>query len=115
MNDGQDTGNGLTYEEYLRILLFLEKKEAVGMRALDLIENNLRTKHGMTSFRADQCVSKMEMDSTCKLRRGIPIVFLRILDITDKKNGRGGDRCPFGHTSQFIKRNERKEMDSRHE
>lgn len=71
LNDGQDTGSGLTYEEYLRILLFLEKKEALGMRALDLIENNLRTKHGLTSFRADQCVSKMEMDSTCKLRRGI--------------------------------------------
>lgn len=71
LNDGQDTGSGLTYEEYLRILLFLEKKEALGMRALDLIENNLRTKHGLTSFQADQCVSKMEMDSTCKLRRGI--------------------------------------------
>ena len=71
LNDGQDTGSGLTYEEYLRILLFLEKKEALGMRALDLIENNLRTKHGLTSFRADQCVSKMEIDSTCKLRRGI--------------------------------------------
>ena len=71
LNDGQDTGSGLTYEEYLRILLFLEKKEALGMRALDLIENNLRTKHGLTSFQADQCVSKMEKDSTCKLRRGI--------------------------------------------
>lgn len=75
LNDGKDSGNGLDYEEYLRILLFLEKKETLGMRALDLIENNLRMEHGLTSFQADQCVSKIELDSTCKLRRGITYRF----------------------------------------
>ena len=73
---------------------FWKRKKHWGC-ALDLIENNLRTKHGLTAFRADQCVSKMEMDSTCKLRRGIHYRFLRILDITDKKKTQGWGQMPF--------------------
>lgn len=75
LNDGKDTQGGLPYKEYLRILLFLEKKETAAMRALDLIEQNLRTEHGLVFFKADQCISKIEVKSTCNLRRGIVYQF----------------------------------------
>ena len=75
LNDGKDTQGGLPYKEYLRILLFLEKKETTAMRALDMIEQNLRTEHGLAFFKADQCISKIEVKSTCNLRRGIVYQF----------------------------------------
>lgn len=74
-SDGKDCENGLSYKEYLRILLFLEKKEKLGIRALDMIEQNLRTRHGLQFFKADQCICRMEIDSTLSLRRGIQYRF----------------------------------------
>lgn len=74
-SDGMDDGDGLAYKDYLRMLLFLEKKEKTGMRALDLIEQNLKQEHGLAFFRADQCISRMEIESTCALRGGITYRF----------------------------------------
>lgn len=74
-NDGADAEKGVSYGDYLRILLFLEKQETAGIRTLDLIEQNLRLEQGLTFFRADQCVSRVEFLSTCKLRRGITYQF----------------------------------------
>lgn len=77
LGTGEDTGetmdtqNGMPYKEYLRMLLFLNKKETSTMRALDRVEENLRVRKGLSFFRADQCVSKIEVRSTCSLRRGI--------------------------------------------
>lgn len=73
--DGMDTEGGLDYQDYLRMLLFLEPKERTGMRALDLIEQNLRTEHGLGFFQVDQCVSRIEVESTCLLRRGVTYRF----------------------------------------
>lgn len=76
---GKDMETGLSYKEYLRILLFLEEKvsgkETITMRALDIVEQRLRKKEGLTWFRIDACVSKMEVKSTCRLRRGITYQF----------------------------------------
>lgn len=74
-NDGADSEGGLSYKDYLRMLLFLEKKETAGIRTLDLIEQNMRTKYGQEYFHADQCVSKMEFSSFCTFRRGITYQF----------------------------------------
>ena len=67
--------NALSYKEYLRILLFFEKKETLCMRAMDLIEVNLREIHGQRYFHVDQCVVKMEISSECRFRRGITYRF----------------------------------------
>lgn len=67
--------NGLTYEEYLRILLFLEEKKGTAMRCLDLIEQNLKKIHGLDFFRVDTCVTKMEINARCSFRRGITYTF----------------------------------------
>jgi len=72
--DNKD-GNGLCYEDYLKILLFLEKKEGVAMRCLDLIEQNLKKMKGLDFFRVDTVVTKMEIKSRCSFRRGITYTF----------------------------------------
>ena len=74
-SDGADTAGGMGYKDYLRIFLFLEKKETAGIRTLDLIEQNLKTKHGQEFFRADFCISKIEFLSTYSFRRGITYEF----------------------------------------
>ncbi len=74
-SEGRDDAEGLSYAEYLRILLFLTGKEAVALRALGVIEQNLRTAFGQTYFRADYCISRMEIQSVCRLRRGIRYQF----------------------------------------
>ncbi|MGN1267346.1 MAG: DUF5702 domain-containing protein [Dorea sp.] len=75
LEDGADMKNGLEYREYLRILLFLGNKDETAMHALDLIEQNMQKIHGLTFFKADQCISKIEIRSTCSLRRGITYQF----------------------------------------
>ena len=52
-------------------LLVLKSKEELSMRALDLVEMNLRSGMEKTFFRADACVSGADFDMTCYLRRGI--------------------------------------------
>ena len=73
--DGKDGKTGLDYRAYLRILLLLESKEDLSIRALDLIEENLKAEHGLTFFRADQCICRLEVESTCSLRRGVTYRF----------------------------------------
>lgn len=75
VSDGKDCGDGLEYKEYLRMLLFLEKKESTGMRALDMVEQNMQKVHGAKFFRADCCINRMEVKSTVRLRRGITYNF----------------------------------------
>lgn len=74
-NDGKDCSDGLAYKDYLRMLLFLEKKERLGLRALDMIEQNLRSEHSLSFFRADHCISKIQLHSICRLRRGVTYDF----------------------------------------
>lgn len=72
--DGTDSEDGLDYKGYLRVLLALEAKETLSMRCLDLIESSMLLK-GKSYFRADSCITNLEMASTCRLRRGIKYQF----------------------------------------
>ena len=75
-DSGKDMESGLAYREYLRMLLFLKSQDEVGMRTLDMVEQNLKIRYGQTFFRADACISRVEFHSTCNLRRGIMYDFL---------------------------------------
>ncbi len=75
INDGADSEEGLGYEEYLRILLFLEDNEEVAMRTLDLIELNLKKIRGLDFLKVDSCISKLEMKMKCTFRRDISYTF----------------------------------------
>lgn len=75
INDGADCKTGQTYEDYLRILLFLGDDGKIRMRTLDLIEQNLQKIHGLTFFHVDDCITKLEMKIICDMRRGIRYTF----------------------------------------
>ena len=62
--DECDVAGGLTYQSYLRALLIMERTDNLSMRSLDLIESNLQIK-------TDQCVTKVIVDSSVTLRRGV--------------------------------------------
>ena len=66
-------GNG--YREYLRILLFLEGKESMAVRSMGIIEKNMQTLYEQPGFRMDYCVSRMEVETICKLRRNVQYHF----------------------------------------
>lgn len=73
--EGADTPGGMKYEEYLRVLLFLNHKQEMPLRVLDMVELCLRQEKGLSWFRADDCISRMEIVSTVSLRRGITYRF----------------------------------------
>ena len=66
-------GNG--YKEYLRILLFLGGKETMAVRSMGMIEKNMQTLYGQPGFRMDYCVSRMEVETVCRLRRNVQYQF----------------------------------------
>lgn len=73
--EGKDTEGGMKYEDYMRMLLFLEDTSGIAMRGLDMIEKRLQTAGGCEWFLADSCVSRMEIKSRCSFRRGITYEF----------------------------------------
>lgn len=70
----EDSEAGLSYREYLRMLLFLKSREDCTMRSLDVVEMNMQTAKG-EFFRLDNCISKLKVRSVCQLRRGISYEF----------------------------------------
>lgn len=53
------TESGLSYEDYLRILLYMTGKDELSMRALDLIEKNVRLESGENLWRMDYMINSM--------------------------------------------------------
>lgn len=53
--DGENSGHGLSYQDYLRIMLFLENSGRKNMRAMDLMEMDIRMTAGNADFRMDAC------------------------------------------------------------
>ncbi len=51
-----DPGEGLSYEDYLRILLCLENEETITYRLMDIMEMDIRQTPGNQYFRMDGCV-----------------------------------------------------------
>lgn len=57
-----DPENGVGYEDYLRVLLFLETEEEKVMGSLDMIEADIRSQQGRENFRMDCCLESMEVE-----------------------------------------------------
>ena len=73
--DGADVEGGMDYKDYVRMLLFLEHKGKLTVRTMGVIEKDMQTIYSQPSFRIDYCVGRMEVDTVCKLRRGISYRF----------------------------------------
>ena len=54
------TENGLTYRDYLRIFLFMTDTEKLTLRAMDIIEADIRLSGGNENFRMDACMEMIE-------------------------------------------------------
>ena len=73
----QASGNGLRYEDYLRILLFLEGRDKKTERLMDVMEMDVRKALGSESFRMDWCLDALTAESEvessfgyrCSIRR----------------------------------------------
>lgn len=65
---------GMSYQEYLQMLLLTKKKEELCMRALDLAELNL-VKGGNSFFKMDACVTGANFQFICSMRRQITYQF----------------------------------------
>lgn len=72
---GKDMESGLDYEEYLRILIYLEDKDTVLMRALDMLELRLNATYGLTYFKVDQCITQLEFINTSTVIGGYTYEF----------------------------------------
>ncbi len=67
---GQSGGSGLGYEEYLRIMLYLQDGKTKNARLLDLMESDIRQTQGNDRFRIDGCVDSLEARIETKSRFG---------------------------------------------
>lgn len=56
--------SGLSYKDYLKALLLMEKVEVLCVRSLDLIESHL-------GIKTDECMTKAEIKTKLTLRRGV--------------------------------------------
>ena len=52
--------DGISYEDYLQILLLSQSREEKLMRGMDMIELSVRSRTGQDSFRLDFCIEAIE-------------------------------------------------------
>lgn len=60
--DGPEKEKGLTYEDYLRIFMMLTDLDLLTMRAMDMVESDIRMTPGNAAFRMDVCYDRLEAE-----------------------------------------------------
>lgn len=75
VQEGMDAEGGLTYKDYLRVLLFLENEDELTMKALDRVEQNMRSEKEAEGFCADSCVVKLKLQNKAEIRKGLTYQF----------------------------------------
>ncbi len=68
---------GMDYGDYCLMLLAVENKSKKVMRAMDVIEMNMRTKEGNKGFRMDGCIDYAEADVTLRAKKGYTFTIRR--------------------------------------
>ena len=69
VKEEKKVSEGMDYGDYMKAFFFIEEKEKLCMRAMDLMELNL-------GIQMDNCVTAMEVESTLEMEMGIRDVFL---------------------------------------
>ena len=75
VGEGEGVEDGLSYGDYLRLLLLAQGMDVQTLRTLDRIEENLRHERGLTYFRVDNCLSKVRLMNTATIRGDITYEF----------------------------------------
>ena len=66
----EESGTGLGYEDYLRILLVLGAGRKQTFRMMDLVEMNIRQTSGNSYFRIDGCIDALQAEIQMESRYG---------------------------------------------
>ena len=82
---GSGTGKGLAYKDYLRLLLAVGDKKEYPMRALDMIEGQMRKRAATAEFQADYCIAGIRAEAQFYIKP----VFLRITSAFTGTSKRG--------------------------
>ncbi len=84
-SDRKEAENGLTYQDYLRILLFMQGKEEKLERGMDMVECSVRAMEGKQNFRLDCCIAAAEI--SVDVRAGMQKSFTGIRAYTYEQAG----------------------------
>ncbi|MCF0134431.1 MAG: hypothetical protein HUJ72_11245 [Blautia sp.] len=66
---GKNDEEGMSYEDYLQVLLLAKSKNTKVMRTMDMIEAGMRTKTGDDSFCMDSCLTALEVSVDVKANK----------------------------------------------
>ena len=61
VSEEEGSASGMSYEDYLRLLLCFKDSKELSMRALDRIEQNIIFEEKLSFFRVDYCVTKIKL------------------------------------------------------
>lgn len=77
--NGEASGNkkGLTYRQYLEIMLYAGAEHTQILRSMDLIETELRRMEGKGSFRMDNCIYELQ------IRTEVPLAGAKAVTVTE--------------------------------
>lgn len=70
LDHGGTEGEGLSYDDYLRIFLCMTNENTVTMRLADIMEMDIRQTAGNESFRMDVCIDSFEFTAQISSRYG---------------------------------------------
>lgn len=59
----KDKGRGLSYQDYLRILLYLGSRDKQKMRGLDMMQSELQQSKATESFKAENCIVGVQTET----------------------------------------------------
>lgn len=74
---------GMSYEDYLRVFLFLTDSREVTFRAMNVVEQNIRNTVGNSAFRLDACLTEIEMNVKVQSRYGYEVEIRRRKSYTE--------------------------------
>lgn len=61
-----ESGNGLTYGQYLAGMILLTDSREVNLRSMDIMEMDIRLQDGNQNFSMDWCIERFEAEITCQ-------------------------------------------------
>lgn len=73
--DGSNVPGGVSYQNYLQVFLIFKSTEDVAMKMLDRIEENINSSAENPYFKADQCVTKIRLNSKVQIFGAISYQF----------------------------------------
>ena len=70
-------GDGMTYQEYLRVLLLMKSSDEKVLRCMDMMEQGVRADSKNAAFRMDACIYTMEVQFQFQTKHGLSYEALR--------------------------------------